>query len=249
HQVARWSSIFGVREVVFYREPSTEISEHGKYKKLIEDHWRYFFTPPYLRRALVPLTSSLKYVGLLPPIRLKAFNVGKRPRDGEHRLGYVFIDSSGEHRALIGDDVVYRASEECKEHIGISPVLVVDRAKRLVKCVNRTVYLGPRLSFANSLKEAVNKCREASKCLIATDKTGSYPELSVLENACGSDITILFGSPKYDLFEISSQESFALNNCVDCTWNTVPNQEVVSVRTEEALLITLGVINALLRGL
>jgi len=60
----------------------------------------------------------------------------------------------------------------------------------------------------------------------------------------GVTTTILFGSPKYDLFEISEQEGIDLSKFIDYTWNTVPGQKVVSVRTEEALIITLGVVNA-----
>jgi len=42
HQVARWTSIFGVYEVVFYREPDTPIEEFEEHRKLILDHWEYF---------------------------------------------------------------------------------------------------------------------------------------------------------------------------------------------------------------
>lgn len=248
HQIARWSSIFGVHEVAFYKEPSTGEDEHRSFKRLIEDHWKYFFTPPYLRRALVPLTPSLKYVGLLPPIRLKAFTASKRPRAGERRLGYVYVNSSGEPNVLVENNEVYRGSEECRGRAGIVPVVVVSEESRLVRCADDPVYLGPKLSFSESLEEAVVKYRQASKYLIATDKTGARPEVSTIARMRGSDITLLFGGPKHDLFEISSQESFALSDYVDYTWNTVPGQEVVSVRTEEALIITLGILNLILRG-
>ncbi|MEM1638598.1 MAG: putative RNA uridine N3 methyltransferase [Desulfurococcaceae archaeon] len=248
HQVARWTSIFGVHEVVFYKEPSTDREEFNEHKKLIENHWRYFFTPPYLRRKLIPINPLLKYVGMLPPIRLEVFNVSKKPRNNEIRVGYIYRDSNRKLRALIGDDAVYSVVNQC-EKTGLTPLRVRDVERRIVECIETPLYTGPRLLFTGSLREAVDNYRAISKFVIATDRNGLYPGKELIEAMRGSDVTLLFGGPRFDLFEISSQEGFELGDYVDYVWNTIPRQKVVSVRTEEALIITLGIINVFLRGL
>lgn len=246
HQVARWTSIFGVSEVVFYREPDTPIEEFEEHKKLILDHWKYFFTPPYLRKHLVPLKPTLKYVGMLSPIRLEVFNVSRKPRIGELRIGYIYIENN-KLKALIGDKLPYTPINECREK-EFNLVRVVDVEKRLVECTNQFVYTGPRLSFSNSLYRALEESRRISRFIVATDRKGKIVSREEVEKIRGSTTTILFGSPKYDLFEISEQEGIDLSKFIDYTWNTVPGQKVVSVRTEEALIITLGVVNAFLRA-
>ncbi|MEM4933956.1 MAG: putative RNA uridine N3 methyltransferase [Desulfurococcaceae archaeon] len=249
HQVARWSSIFGVYEVVFYKEPSTTSREFKEHKAIIEDHWKYFFTPPYLRKQLVPFKPTLKHVGILPPIRLEIFSVSQRPRAGELRLGYVFRDVDGEVKALVGDNEPYVVLGNCKQDAGILPVIVRSEKERIVECSSEPVYVGPRLAFANCLKELLERYRKVSKHLIATDRKGEYPSTELVESMRGCDIMLLFGSPQHDLFEIASQEGFAMRRYVDYVWNTVPRQKVVTVRTEEALIITLGIVNAFLRGI
>jgi len=244
HQVARWTSIFGVHEVVFYREPTTGHAEFQEHEKFIKAYWNYFFTPPYLRKLLIPPNPILKYVGALPPIRLEAFNVSKKPKTGEIRVGFVYRDSGSVLRAHIGGSAPYLVVNNCEE--GLRALRVVSSERRSVECVDKPVYLGPRLVFHSSLLGVLKRARDTSDYVIATDRKGSVPSSSDVLKLCGCDVTILFGSPKYDLFEIAQQEHASLEEYVDQVWNVVPGQRVVSVRTEEALIIALGVINALL---
>ncbi|MFZ8782378.1 MAG: putative RNA uridine N3 methyltransferase [Desulfurococcaceae archaeon] len=244
HQVARWTAIFSVHEVVFYKEPTTGYTEFQEHEKLIKAHWNYFFTPPYLRKILIPPNPALRYVGALPPIRLEAFNTAKRPRVGEIRVGLVYREPDGRLHAHVGGRVPYLVKDGCEE--GLRPVRVVSVEKKLVECVEKPAYLGPRLVFTTSLHEALEEVEKTSDFIIATDKKGSVPSTSEVLRVCKSRVAILFGSPKYDLFEIAQQEGISLIDHVDYVWNTVPGQRVVSIRTEEALVITLGVVNVFL---
>lgn len=242
HQVARWTSIFGVNRALFFHDYETPGPRRREYERLIRDHWEYFFTPPYLRKALVPLRPTLRYVGALPPIRLKLFDVGRRPRRGEARIGYSRDGAEFD----IGDEAPYRAVNECGK--GLSLVEVVDIEARLVKCLNDDYYLGPLLDFRESLREVVEGAGNA--LVIATDKNGVVPgrgDIAELRNA--ARVLILFGSPSRDLFELSSGEGFDVMDYADLVWNTAPGQMVASIRTEEALLITLSLINIYLRAL
>lgn len=242
HQVVRWSSIFGVKRVIFYHDHETSRQERREYEKLIGALWKYFLTPPYLRKILVPLNPLLKYVGALPPLRLRVYEVSPQVTDGEKRLGYR-DPSSG--LIFLGDKKSYKPLNECGE--GIVYVRVVDTSSRLAECLDEEVYKGPSLVFENSLRDAC--ARNSNMFIIATDKNGIIPGLREARKVRGEqEILVLFGSPSRDLFELAALEGFKLEDYVDAVWNTVPGQMVVSVRTEEALLSTLAVLNMFIKG-
>lgn len=239
HQVARVSSIFGVESVFFYREYSTPLEEYRRHRELIEALWRYFFTPPYLRRRLVPRNPLLRYVGALPPIRLQAFDVKGKPTRGEVRAAYITLKEDGV-TALLDNTEEYKATGECSP--GITMVRVVDTVERIAECINGDYYMGPKLFFSNSLKRILEDA-ESSVFKLATDKTGAVPSLRELRKLRGRRILVLFGSPKRDLYEISAGEGFSILDYADAVWNTIPGQNVVSVRTEEAVAATLSLLN------
>ncbi|MEZ0393986.1 MAG: putative RNA uridine N3 methyltransferase [Desulfurococcaceae archaeon] len=242
HQVLRYCSIFGVGRVYFYKDAFTSPAEHGEYADLISKAWRYFTTPPYLRRKLVPLDDVLRHVGLLPPLRLASFDVSRIPRDGELRFAYVSV-VGGEARADVGAARPFRAVGKCRE--GIVPVKVVSARKGVAQCLEEgALYRGPLLNFTSSLGELLDLWK-ARGPIIATDRKGSLPDEAALARlkSSGGAALVLFGSPRHDLFELSKAEGLELEDYAGAVWNTVPGQMVATVRTEEALVITLGIIN------
>ena len=56
---------------------------------------------------------------------------------------------------------------------------------------------------------------------------------------------ILFGSPSAGLYEILELEGLNLDEIADFVVNTIPLQGVETVRTEEAIFVTLGILNIL----
>ena len=52
-----------------------------------------------------------------------------------------------------------------------------------------------------------------------------------------------FGAPLRGLHEIAQDEGLDLAKTMDFVVNTVPNQGTVTVRTEEALLASLAILN------
>jgi predicted SPOUT superfamily RNA methylase MTH1 len=55
---------------------------------------------------------------------------------------------------------------------------------------------------------------------------------------------VAFGAPARGLHEIAREEGVNLNDLVDFVVNTVPGQGTETVRTEEALLASLAILNA-----
>ena len=54
---------------------------------------------------------------------------------------------------------------------------------------------------------------------------------------------VAFGSPKMGLSEILKQEKLYPKDVFDYFVNTAPDQQTATVRTEEAILISLGILN------
>ncbi len=89
-QIARTCSVFGVDTVQVFRDPRGR-GESSLIRRVLE----YLETPQYLRRRLFPLDESLKFAGLLPPLRIpshkpKVASTSLRP--GEFREGASSTD-------------------------------------------------------------------------------------------------------------------------------------------------------------
>ncbi|ABN70113.1 Protein of unknown function DUF171 [Staphylothermus marinus F1] len=247
YQVIRYSSIFGVSEIVFFRDPFTDFSQHRKYSVLIEKIWRYLLTPPYLRRKLIPKDPDLKFVGLLPPLRLSTFDVSRNGRVGEKRLGLIYREKN-KLLADIGLPRPYRIEAgNCKPG-DIGYVEIVDVNTRRAICLDVEPYRGPILAFADSLQEVLEEYRKTVDLIIATSKYGKIPSHKELAGVKGKTIIILFGGPHRGLYDIAKKEGFILENKVDKVWNTIPEQMVKTIRSEEALISTLAVVNMFIYG-
>jgi predicted SPOUT superfamily RNA methylase MTH1 len=56
-------------------------------------------------------------------------------------------------------------------------------------------------------------------------------------------VLVAFGAPSRGLHEIAQDEGLKLGSITDFVINMVPNQGTVTVRTEEALLASLAILN------
>ncbi|MEM4748524.1 MAG: putative RNA uridine N3 methyltransferase [Thermosphaera sp.] len=240
HQVARTLSIFGVSTAVFYRDFETGEQEHEEYAELIRRQWSFFFTPPYLRRRLVPIHPLLRHVGMLPPIRLSWFDAPRELEPGDERVAFIAKSKRG-FKAHVDSSRVFKAVGDCRE--GFSVVRVSSPESGVVECLDKEFYRGPRLVFKNSLKQVYED--SAGFKIIATSRYGRVPGVDDLF-ALGMHerVLIVFGSPRRGLHEMARAEGIGELGEV---WNTVPGQLVKTVRTEEALIITLGLVNYALR--
>lgn len=243
HQFLRFSSIFGVEELVVYRDGFTKLSDHQLHVELFREIHSYLTTPPYLRKKIIKRSDKLSYVGTLPPLRLLAYSVSNKGRVGERRVGlarengYVDVGLGKGFRIVniescipIKDRLVY--------------VEIIDLDRREAKCLEEKPYLGPVLRSYGSLREVVEKYRNKNFYTIATSKWGLVPSSTdLLELRKKEFILVLFGSPRKGLFELARKEGFALEDRVNAVWKTIVNQMVKTVRTEEALIGTLSILN------
>lgn len=247
--IARTLSIFRIDHIIIYKDVNDEKwKDDAKLFKLLLE---YFKTPPYLKRFLFKKLSELKYVGVAPPL--------KAPSHPEHALDF----SSNFRLALI-----FKRGEEILAEAGLPHAIKV-KSKRKVRDKDLVIlqikqsedgfigeiidsvphYWAYDVSIENNLASLIKKFHKPSNLIISTSRYGEDIR-NIIEKLRASlnksnNVMIIFGSPKEGLKEIFSRFGLDINHDSDYVINFIPLQGVKTVRTEEALMSTLSIINIL----
>ncbi len=240
-QIARTCSIFGVDVIQVFHDPRGG-GESGLIRRVLE----YLETPQYLRRRLFPLDESLKYAGLLPPLRIPSHKprvAVASLRQGEYREGAVLEDGV---TVDVGLDVPLALSQRVAGRRRLT-VKITSTAPLQGVPANRSQtgeYWGYSVE-ERSMEDVLADSRFGLK--IATSRLGdplgpSLPDIGGRVGASGG-ILVLFGSPSRGLFDLAGD----LRGRVGFVLNIYPEQHVATVRSEEAIasaLYLLEVLNA-----
>jgi predicted SPOUT superfamily RNA methylase MTH1 len=241
-QIARSASIFRVDRIVVYRDSPSSSQEDGF---LIRDLLEYAETPQYLRRLLFPLMPNLKYAGMIPPLRTPHHPLGDD--NPLFREGFVLKSGGGVSRVEIG----------LREPVEVATELPLNRrvtlrhlGGRWIPSLKAEVPLYWGYETRLELKTLLTLMREGSNgYIIATSRLGK--PLSTVAGEIQAamtwekQISVLFGSPGEGLNEILAREGARPEDFADVVVNTVPEQGTATVRTEEAVAITLAVMLAI----
>jgi predicted SPOUT superfamily RNA methylase MTH1 len=249
--IGRAAAIFRVNEIVVYPDnPKVSQSEDVD---LIATLLAYIETPQYLRKRLFELRPQLQYAGILPPLRTAHHPLNRKIKNlkvGEYREGMVLsktregalVDIGVERPALmrekqsaadkrltvriakVGEEVEVQTAkrDEIPDYWGYAVTVERHSLKTLIE--NRKF----DLTIATSRKGA--KLTD-----IAGELAGKWKK--------ANSILIAFGAPTRGLYEIAIDEGINLNGLVDFVVNTIPAQGTETVRTEEALLASLAILN------
>lgn len=237
--VARAASIYRVNEVVVY------VDSHGNKKDalLMKELLEYVEAPQYLRRYIFPLSENLKYAGLLPPLRTPHHPT--QDSDIEFREGFVL--KSWSNGSLV--DVGLKEPIECPFQLPQNKRVSMKREGNSwlpVRKEDIPYYWGYEV-FVNVKGLGHHLKNFKYDHVISTSRLGTPANLVIdkIKNILksGKKIAILFGSPYEGLHEILKRESIDVNDVSDLVVNMVPNQGTATVRTEEALLISLAIIS------
>jgi hypothetical protein len=229
-QIARAAAIFRVDKIYIYRDPVLDESDY------IKDVLEYLETPQYLRKALIPIKDSLKYAGLLPPLRI-ASHRPKHLKIGEVREGVVrkvgpdgtaWVDVGVKALALLRATKVTKGARVTVRVCSTNP-LVVEEAKP-------QEYWGYKVEKVE-LEDVLNEDA------VITSRLGRVPGWEELKETAGRQkITLIFGSPEEGVQSIARRLGIEMDEKMKI-WNTIPMQGVATVRLEEALYATLAIIN------
>ncbi len=248
--IARALAIFRVSNSYIYLDSKESIND----LRILESILRYITTPPYLRKYLHKLRSELRYVGILPPLALPSHYLGEEPlTNGMIREGIVFI-KSGRPYVYVGSEQLFRLKAgrlrkdlRNLQRVTVRLVSIKRKIAELVSDEEIPCYWGFTIEIFNSLKELIQTKVSRDVFAILTSKRGvaiheCISKLSRRKGGC-SEVLMIFGSPKLDADEIAYREGFDLHDYVECIINTAPYQGVRTIRTYEALYISLALLN------
>jgi len=248
--IGRAAAIFRVDEIIVY--PDNIKVNQGREIDLIATLLAYMETPQYLRKRLFKLEPRLQFAGILPPLRTPHHPLNKKARNlkvGEYREGIIV--SKTQEDALVDIGVEQPALMREKQFdVGKRLTLKIAKLGEQieVQTANRDEipsYWGYAVSAERSFSKLVKNGR--FDLTVATSKFGT--RFADVAEKIGdrwrkaSSILVGFGAPTRGLFEIARDEGANLNDVVDFVVNMIPEQGTETVRTEEALLASLAILN------
>jgi methyltransferase len=250
--IGRAAAIFRVNEIIVYPDnPRVDQSRDLRFIALLLN---YLETPQYLRKRLFKIEPDLQFAGILPPLRTPHHPSNDKIRSlkvGEYREGVVI--SEGKEGLLVDIGFEQPALLRERQHAQndrLTLQVVTAGEKVEVQAVSRDIvpsYWGyvvhvEKQSFAGFVSEkkfdlTIGTARIGDKFMSVACEMGKKWQ------AAGR-VLIGFGAPTRGLHEIVKDDGARLEDLVDFVVNTIPNQGTATVRTEEALLASLAILNA-----
>lgn len=254
--IGRAAAIFKVNEIIIY--PDNPRTSQTAEMDLIATLLAYMETPQYLRKRLFKIKPDLQFAGILPPLRTPHHPLNRRAKNlqiGEYREGATvsmtkegtLIDIGVEQPALL-----LNVQEPMDKRV---TVRIAEIGKRVeIDLVDRDEAHGYWGYSVNIETQSFGKLlrNRSFDLTIATSKLGA-PFNNVAEELAqkwekATNILVAFGAPSQGLYDIAKKEGLDLNRVVDFVINTFPVQGTETVRTEEALIASLAILNTCLRS-
>ena len=251
--VARAAAVFRADRLVVFPDREGERRRGGEYVRAVLG---YAATPPELRKGLWGERDELRYVGVLPPLRVP-WRTGSPPDGGESITQGLVTEVGPEGRV--------RVNSPLREHpisLLVPSGMEVERGERVTIRVSSREPVRARITgkpedgfqvVGTDLPEAL----DGDGLAVATSRHGtelSVPRLRdvVADAREAGGYTVAFGAPERGLPEMLGLSPEDVRAAVadgrrvepdpgfDLWLNTIPAQGSGVVRTEEALFATLG---------
>jgi predicted SPOUT superfamily RNA methylase MTH1 len=244
--LARAMAVFRVERVIVYETGNL----HSKTKRdsdLLVRLLEFMDTPQYLRRRVFPKTPSLKFTGLLPPLRTRSHPLDTEPSElsvgmtrwgVQVRLGKVDIG--------VGELIDH--SKALSERSPTLLRIIETTPKIRVEPINRSEierYWGFDVERTTSLADRLSDSAHMTR-IVFSRKAPSYNRLEneiVSTVANTGSILAVFGGPMHGVAELLSNEKDAIKKNSDFWVNTILGQGTETVRLEEAIIASLALIN------
>ncbi len=249
-RIARALATYRVNNVVIVNDEGPSRRDSSSFMGVVLS---YLMVPPYLRKKLVPLTKELRFAGLLPPTNVFVHNPENRlPVINELREGMVTKSWGTRARVFIGhregcmtdSSRIMRPGERVLVRIiSTNPLRCREEdPEKVPEYVGYRVY---EITEVHGLPSFL--ARIGAGTTVLTTKNGEIISGKVakalLKDACKTGaLTLLFGNPSED-FDRLVPEQVRHSLQIRYRINFIPEQGVLSVRTDEALNAVLAVIN------
>lgn len=244
--LARALAVFRVERVIVYRTGRVQASRKKDVDLLVR-LLEFMDTPQYLRKRVFPMSPSLKYAGLLPPLRTLSHPLDAVSEDlaeGTYRWGIQVRKG----KIDIGIEKLVDHPEEVSERETTLFRVVRTGPKVRLKAVSRDdveEYWGFEVMRTMSLVETLQNSSTMTRVVFSRNAP-SYASLEdEIKSTVGNTKKVLgvFGGPKYGVNELFPDKKGELKKHVDFWVNTIPGQGTETVRLEEAILASLALIN------
>lgn len=251
--VARAAAVFRADRLVVFPDREGDGRRGGEYVRTVLG---YAATPPELRKDLWGQRDELRYVGVLPPLRVP-WRTGSTPSGGESKTQGLVTEVGPEGRV--------RVNSPLREHpisLLVPSGMEVEQGERVTIRVSSREPVRARIAgkpeegfqvVAADLSEAL----AGDGVAVATSRHGESLSVSRLGDLVSDarkagSYTVAFGAPERGLPEMLGLSPDRIRAAVadgrsvepdpgfDLWLNTIPAQASEVVRTEEALFATLG---------
>lgn len=236
--LSRALAIFRVENAFVYEESATPCTWLLKVLRAFE-------TPQYLRRRLIPHDEDLKYIGIAPPLatpshQLRSDNLPFREGVVLRRLRDGVLVEAGLREPIAAKGFAQPGAR----------VTLVRKGDEWVVADSDSlaIYWGFRVRCFNSLKELLEASAN-DHLIVFTSRYGvpfHVQAEKIREEAVRMGrLLLVFGSWDKGLHEIAEKEGFSLQSFSRFVVNIAPFQGVRTIRTEEAVMIALSLVNSL----
>ncbi len=237
--ISRALAIFRVDEVNIYLDEDSTASDQELLVKLL----RYQTIPSHLKKKAVPVDSDLKYSGILPPLNLPNHLPPRKLKQGDVLDVLVESKAKDECKVYLGEEG-YGRLRPCTYNSGdIVTARVAGVSGGSIELEPTSwgnVYTGYSVTKGGPLLEELLKAKSHGYAVVGTSKYGVV-EYSQLRALSGRPTTLVLGGPKSGLIQFTGHRLY------DVLINAAPHQGTETLRTEEALLASLAILNAFLQ--
>jgi predicted SPOUT superfamily RNA methylase MTH1 len=245
-RIARALAVFRVEEVFIYKTghlPSSKMRDADLLVKIL----RYLDTPQYLRRRVFPKSSSLQFAGTLPPLRTRSHPLQSSFEDleeGAIRWGVQVRPNQID----LGFDRLVEFQEPVSERDPTLFRVVTTSPKVTLEVIRRSdvaEYWGYEAKRIGSLIDVLKESERMTRIGFSR----KAPPFKKLEDelsptlASTGSVLAVFGGPERGIMELCENEKEDVKHHIDFWVNTIAGQGTETVRLEEALFISLGLLN------
>ncbi|KAK4266380.1 hypothetical protein QN277_027314 [Acacia crassicarpa] len=263
-QIARAATIFRINEVVIFDNKSNADRDYNVAKSDSTDEesgaafliriLQYLETPQYLRKALFPRHNSLRFVGLLPPVDAPhhlrkhewgPYREGVTVKEKDSNSGGTLVDVGLSKHVIVDQEL--EPQRRVTVAMGANRNLDSDLPHQIVsssKPREEGQYWGYQVRYAHNLSSVFKDCtyKGGYDHIIGTSEHGQIIKSSDLKIPSFRHLLIAFGGLAGLEECIEEDDRLKGKNAGDVFHsylNTCPHQGSRTIRTEEAIFISL----------
>jgi methyltransferase len=243
-QIARSCSIFGVNRIYIYRDGR---GNNERDYQTAREILQYAETPQYLRKRLIAKKSDLDFVGLLPPLRIPHHKLAAKLELGDVREA-VLVYHNGELMADVGARQLanYTGKGQANQRVTVKIESAEPNLKAAQSDPPEGRFWGYEVRRAPSFGRFLKSL--SFDLVILTSRLGKQVTTvwdQFTKRLLSSERTIVcFGAPDAGIDVMLSQDRMNIRDFSGAEYlNTFPDQQVATVRLEEAMLGTLAILN------